>query len=83
VHKSKVYEFTCDVAGNFVKIVSGTDDKKLAIGNVEVFPSKGKKEIEKAKTDGDDNYVNDSDASSVDLSDDSSEFEDFAHPNAD
>ena len=37
VEKSKVYSFPCDTAGNFVKIVTGRDDKKLTFSNVKVY----------------------------------------------
>lgn len=36
VKRSKVYSFTCNTAGDYVQIVTGRDDKKLAFANVEV-----------------------------------------------
>ena len=37
VEKSKVYTYDCDAVGDFVKIVTGREDKKLAFANVEVY----------------------------------------------
>ena len=37
VEKSKLYSFTCNSTGDYLKIVSGRNDGKLAFANVEVI----------------------------------------------